>query len=66
MAIADVRIACTNASGDFPCSSRVTGVRLSVAVLIPVLPDWGEPVKIRWSKGSDVNSELGTHGRKDT
>ena len=40
-------------AGDLPPSSSVTGVRLRAALAITARPVAPEPVKIRWSKGSD-------------
>ena len=40
-------------AGDLPPSSSVTGVRLRAALAITARPVWPEPVKRRWSKGSD-------------
>ena len=40
-------------AGDLPPSSSVTGVRFRAALAITARPVLPEPVKIRWSNGSD-------------
>ena len=52
--------------GDFPPSSRVTGVRFSAADRITVRPASADPVKMRWSKGRVEKSCAGTPGRTAT
>src|ERR1700722_11785487 len=43
-------------AGDLPPSSSVTGVRLRAALAITARPVVPDPVKKRWSNGSDENA----------
>ena len=58
MRSAAVRIGKSGATiaGDLPPSSSVTGVRLRAALAITDRPVALDPVKIRWSNGSDENA----------